>query len=137
MIVFETLSNINLLMQSRHWYANGTFKSCSSIFSHMYTIHQMDSAVSIPLVYALRPEKRKETYIWLMKFFQSYRPLHSPCSIVLILKWLQWVQLKQSIQTAGTDVDFFTFANAYFGKFSNNVCNLGILKINCLLSVCS
>ena len=82
MIVFRTLSNINFLMQIRHWYADKTFTSCPSPFSQLYTIYEIDSALSISLMYAFLPNKRKETYIRRMIFDYYIGPVVSQ----LILK---------------------------------------------------
>lgn len=38
-LIFSTRNNLRMLRQSRHWYADGTFKTVPNLFGQMYTIH--------------------------------------------------------------------------------------------------
>lgn len=38
-LVFATEKKLDLLAKSDHWFADGTFKSCPSLFAQVYTIH--------------------------------------------------------------------------------------------------
>lgn len=38
-LIFSTRTNLQLLSQSRHWYADGTFKTAPMLFEQLYTIH--------------------------------------------------------------------------------------------------
>jgi len=62
-IILATDSNLQLLRHSPSWFADGTFKTCPSLFGEVYTIHAttMSSSV-VPLVYMLLPNKQENTY---------------------------------------------------------------------------
>jgi len=60
-LIFSTIKNLQLLMRSSHWYADGTFKSVPLLFHQLYTIHGLEEGNSIPLVYALLPGKSTKT----------------------------------------------------------------------------
>ncbi len=38
-LLFSTHANLQALSQSEHWYADGTFKCCPTLFSQLFTIH--------------------------------------------------------------------------------------------------
>lgn len=39
MLIFSIRNNMRLLSQSRHWYADGTFKVVPQLFGQLYTVH--------------------------------------------------------------------------------------------------
>ena len=59
-LIFATQSNLDILVRSEHWYADGTFKTVSLIFGQLYTIHGLKSGNITPLLYALLPNKTEE-----------------------------------------------------------------------------
>ena len=61
-LIFATQKNLDILVQSKHWYDDGNFKTVPSIFGQLYTIHGVKSGKIMPLVYALLPNKTEETY---------------------------------------------------------------------------
>jgi hypothetical protein len=48
--------------ENSHWFADGTFKVAPNLFYQVYTLHAIKSNTIVPLVYALLPDKREETY---------------------------------------------------------------------------
>jgi len=63
-------------------YADGTFKCCPSIFSQLYTFHGLKYNVSIPLIYALLPNKSMSTYKHLLSKIKDLVPEMNPRSIL-------------------------------------------------------
>lgn len=61
-IVFSTPSNLRFLAGCRKILMDGTFEYCVKHFKQMFTIHAVENKHYIPLVYALLPDKTKETY---------------------------------------------------------------------------
>lgn len=61
-LIFSTRSNMLLLNQHRHWYLDGTFKTVPPLYEQLYSIHASVHGSILPLVYALLPNKREETY---------------------------------------------------------------------------
>ena len=71
-MIFSTQRNLQLLAESQHWYADGTFKTVPLSFFLLYTLHGLKENISLPLVYALLPDKSQETYqIFLEKIKSS------------------------------------------------------------------
>lgn len=66
-ILIFAMDGGNLLAGGSCFLFDGTFKSCSSLFCQLYTIH-VDSGSTeertniIPAVYALLPDKKEATY---------------------------------------------------------------------------
>lgn len=73
-LIFATERNLQLLGRSKHWYADGTFKTVPSLFEQLYTIHGLKENTSVPLVYALLGDKKKETYIHLLQKIKELLP---------------------------------------------------------------
>lgn len=83
-LVFGTYANLTLLEKSKHWYMDGTFKTVPSIFYQLYTIHGIIKGESIvPLVYALLPNKKTETYIKLLSELKNLEPRLNPSSVMM------------------------------------------------------
>ena len=62
-LVFSTERNLELLAsRNSHWMADGTFKTAPPLFAQLLTIHAIIFNTVIPLVYALLPNKTKDTY---------------------------------------------------------------------------
>lgn len=70
MLIFGTKMFINLMKVNQNWYADGTFKKCPSIFAQVYTVHIILQNESMPIIFALLPNKKRETYV---KFFQKVK----------------------------------------------------------------
>ena len=61
-ILFGTSDNVRFLQDNKDWFADGTFKVTPNLFYQVYTIHAIKCNTALPLVYALLPDKREETY---------------------------------------------------------------------------
>ncbi|KAB0795583.1 hypothetical protein PPYR_12422 [Photinus pyralis] len=62
MLIFSTTPNLNILARSDKWYADGTFSVVPNLFHQLYTIHVEAYGGTVPVVYALLPNKTKATY---------------------------------------------------------------------------
>jgi hypothetical protein len=62
MVIFSTDDNLRTLAACTTLQMDGTFKSCPSIYAQLYTIHGVVNNVTLPLVYALLPNKTRSTY---------------------------------------------------------------------------
>ncbi|CAF3408991.1 unnamed protein product [Rotaria socialis] len=62
MIIFTTKSNLTALKQSKHWFADGTFKVCPNDFYQLFTLHALMTSTIIPLVYGLLIGKSSNDY---------------------------------------------------------------------------
>ncbi|CAF1126879.1 unnamed protein product, partial [Rotaria magnacalcarata] len=62
LIIFTTKSNLSILKQYKHWFADGTFKVCLDEFYQLFTLHAMMKNSIIPLVYGLLIGKSTNDY---------------------------------------------------------------------------
>ena len=60
--MFATLPALDLLEQADDWFCDRTFSTAPNVFYQVYTIHGTVEGYHIPLVYALLPDKKEETY---------------------------------------------------------------------------
>ncbi|CAF4679486.1 unnamed protein product, partial [Rotaria sp. Silwood2] len=53
LIIFTTKTNLSILKQNKHSFADGTFKVCPDDYYQLFTLHAMMTNAIIPLVYGL------------------------------------------------------------------------------------
>jgi hypothetical protein len=61
-MLFSTETNIKWLMKHHEWYVDGTFEIAPDLFKQLFTIQIVVNGYNLPLVYALLPNKKTETY---------------------------------------------------------------------------
>jgi len=66
-LIFATDRNLQLLADNDTIYADGTFYTCPSLFTQLYTLHGMVDGEMFPLVFALLPGKSEQLYT---RYFQ-------------------------------------------------------------------
>ena len=62
LIVFATKENLHYMNRSETWLGDGTFKVSPPLFTQLYTVHGIINGATIPLLYALLPNKTSDTY---------------------------------------------------------------------------
>ena len=67
-----TNSNLDLLCQSERWCGDGTFKAAPKLWTQLYTIHGQKNGFTVPCVFALLPNKLKQTYRGLFSHIKSW-----------------------------------------------------------------
>ena len=60
--VFASQDALQVLANSQHWYAVGTFSVCPKIFFQLYAIHGRRDGTTFPCVFSLLPNKNENTY---------------------------------------------------------------------------
>ncbi|XP_043267660.1 uncharacterized protein [Venturia canescens] len=83
MLIFGTQENLQLLASAEHWYADGTFDSCPSIFAQLYTIHANIENRIVPLVYALLPGKSEVVYREMLDQLINIQADLSPSTVLI------------------------------------------------------
>ena len=73
-LIFSTLDNLAQLSSSKHWYADGTFKTSPSLFEQFFVIHGSLGEHVLPLVYILTPNRTRSTYDRALEAFASAFP---------------------------------------------------------------
>jgi hypothetical protein len=71
-LVFATIEFFQILTKVKTVFCDGTFRSVPKIFAQLYTFHGVYLGQMFPLIYALLPDKTKETYIRLFRLLQDY-----------------------------------------------------------------
>ena len=65
------------------WFGDGTFKVVPEIFYQLYTIHCLTVNGVIPCVYALLPNKQRQTYLTLFRRLLALNPRLNPRSFLI------------------------------------------------------
>lgn len=72
-LIFSSDENLDLLVRHRQWLADGTFKCSPSVFYQLFTLHVHISGSVLPVLYALLPNKTKQTYQRMLMEFSKLR----------------------------------------------------------------
>ncbi|KAJ9067744.1 hypothetical protein DSO57_1039738 [Entomophthora muscae] len=62
-ICFATSQDLCNLLKCKTWLADGTFSTCSKLFSQLWNIHGQVGNLVLPLVFFFLPNKNQETYV--------------------------------------------------------------------------
>ena len=81
-LLFTTQRNLDLMAQSDHWFADGTFKSAPQLFTQVYTIHALKYHTVIPTIYAVMPNKTQFSYNRLFSALKNLNTNLNPTSIM-------------------------------------------------------
>lgn len=82
-LIFCTERNLNALSNAEEWSAYGTFSVVPPHFCQLFTLHATYHSKVIPLVYAILPNKRKSTYVNLLRELKNSRDDFSPASLII------------------------------------------------------
>lgn len=81
-IVFSTASNLDFLDKSSKWHMDGTFSAAPFLFSQLFTLHAVSGSSTVPVVFALLPNKSQETYLKLAFAVKSLKPSLNPTNLM-------------------------------------------------------
>lgn len=70
-MIFANQVFLNHLISSNEIFCDGTFYICPSIFGQLYTFHCEINEKMYPLIYALLPDQREETYTRMLSLLKS------------------------------------------------------------------
>ena len=62
MLVLTREENLHLMRKADRWAGDGTFRVSPKLFTQLYTIHSYVQGFTVPCIFALLPDKLKETY---------------------------------------------------------------------------
>ncbi|XP_063727137.1 uncharacterized protein LOC134854711 [Symsagittifera roscoffensis] len=85
-MVFTTLPGLDILSGADDWFCDGTFSTAPSVFFQIYTIHASVEGILIPIVYALLPDKKEETYFRLLSCFDIEFPERATIDFEIAVK---------------------------------------------------
>lgn len=81
-IIFTTRKNLDLMVNTQHWFADGTFKSTPPLFQQLYTIHGIKYNAVVPTVYILMSNRTERTYLTAFNQLKVLEPRLNPLSIM-------------------------------------------------------
>ena len=67
---------LDLLLNKPHWFCDGTFKASPDIFYQIFSLHVYISGAVVPVLYAMLPNKTRETYVRLLTKLSEMRDFH-------------------------------------------------------------
>ena len=120
MIIYSTRDNLRCLARADHWYVDGTFKTVPLLFYQLYTIHGLKGNNSIPLVYALLPNKTEATYIKLLKELKILEPSACPATITMDYERAMLNACTAEFPSARLRGCFFHFAQCIWRSLQTN-----------------
>lgn len=88
MLLFTTEEDMRHLERCQYWIADGTFKTATAMFMHLFTIHgsvDMVNGEVLPLVYVLMPRRTNKCYGVVM---QALSEIAAEDSVVLNPKYV-------------------------------------------------
>ena len=115
-IVFTTKANLDILQRTVHIYMDGTFKISPTIFFQLYTIHGFIRSTSFPLIYALLPNKIKETFTRLLEEVKKLIAEFHPQSFLIDYEMAMYGAIRAVFPEASIRGCFFHFSQALYRK---------------------
>lgn len=118
-LLFCTEDGFDFMVSRSHWFADCTFKCSPEIYYQVFSLHVYVSGTVVPILYALLPNKTRDTYRRLLTKIAEFRDFH-PASIV--------TDFENAMITAFSDVFpgatqigcFFHFSQCIFRQVQTN-----------------
>lgn len=85
-LIFAGVKQREVMREKTSFFMDGTFRSCSAQFSQLYTIHvdlgsTLEETNVVPVIFALLPNKRKETYVRMFRMILEEVPNWVPDTV--------------------------------------------------------
>ena len=116
MLIFGTHENLHYLCRAKHWSLDGTFKTVPRIFSQLYTIIGFLNDRSVPLIYALLPDKCQTTYVHFLDQLKKINPDLAPESIMIDFEKASINSLRMAFPETEIKGCFFHFTQSIYRK---------------------
>ena len=121
--IFSTPLNLSMLQNESTWYADGTFKSTPQHFYQVYTVHAFIEGQSVPLVYALMPNKNARGYRTVLKKIKYWHQGSEPKEIMTDFETGMKTAVKDVYPNTRHRGCFFHFIQACTKKITENAAN--------------
>jgi hypothetical protein len=116
LLIFSTMENLHRLAECKHWFADGTFSTVPLLFYQLYTIFGLAFGTAVPLVYALLPNKRRETYAALFDELRMLADNLAPRTIMMDFERSAISAFQESFPGAEVRGCFFHFQQCLYRK---------------------
>ena len=127
-LIFGTQKNLENLCQASHWSLDGTFKTVPRIFLQLYTIHALVNDRSVPLIYALLPDKSQTTYSNLLEQLKSLKHDLAPKTIMIDFEKAMINSLQLAFPQTEIKGCYFHFCQSIYRKIQSNGFNQRYLE---------
>lgn len=112
-LLFSTKYNLKLLSETEsHWFVDGTFKSTPHLFTQLLTIHILKFNTTIPLVYALLPNKNKNTYKRLLTELKKIQTNVEPSTVMMDFETALHISFQEIFENTRIKGCFFHFCQS-------------------------
>ncbi len=119
-LIFSTLRNLDLMAQSHHWFADGTFKVTPPLFSQVYTIHVIKYHNVIPTVIVLMPNKTEASYNRVFNALKNLNGNLNPRTIMTDFELASIKAFKRAFPNAEQRGCFFHLTQCVFRQIQQN-----------------
>lgn len=121
-MIFCSEQGKEMMKETKIFFMDGTFRSCSRQFTQLYTIHvdlgsTQDETNIAPVIFALLPNKRTETYIKMFEMLTEKIPDWKPKTVTVDFESASICALQQLFPEAHIQGCFFIFSNAFGERY--------------------
>ena len=121
-LIFSTYANLDVLTSCQHLFCDGTFKTVPTLFEQLYTIHGLKNGFCIPLIFALLPNKKEETYVSFLRSVKELARLSNIDSITTDFEQAMIKASKNEFSSVKLYGCFFHLGQCLYRK----LCNVGL-----------
>lgn len=113
-LVFATRENLDFLASCPVWLADGTFKVAPSLFDQLFVLHGIRGGVTCPLVYALLPNRKTETYSRVLSALLDSQAGLAPTTIMTDFERAELSAFNEAFPRAEQKGCFFHFSQCFY-----------------------
>lgn len=119
-LIFGTERTVNLLHAADHWYVDGTFKIVPELFFQLYTIHGSTNAgFIVPCLFALLPNKTRETYDRLFHYVKNLRLDMGPATVMMDYEKAAMNSVEATFPRAAVTGCFYHLSQSVYRKIQS------------------
>ena len=118
-LIFGRKTWLQHLVTSDMWYCDGTFKVAPNLFSQVYVILCEKLHSVIPVIYALLPNKKRDTYSRLFSMLKVIAPTLAPKSVVCDYEQAVILAMQESFPGVAIKGCFFHLSQNFQRKIAS------------------
>ena len=116
MIILGTLNSLEILKQSDHWFADGTFDIAPTAYYQVYTLHCLHMGRVFPCLYAVMSNKKQSMYTDFFEQVREYVSGRSPKTVTIDFEMAAINALKLIFPDTKINGCFFHLKQSLFRK---------------------
>ena len=123
LIVLAADSDIEVMVENKHWHMDGTFAIAPAEFEQVYTIHALCGELLVPCIYALMKRRTESAYVALFEILKVLKGTLEPLTVMLDFEMQVVRALPWYFRLSVLSVVVFTFV-----KMCLDACSLIVLQ---------